>query len=121
MLTSGAQACSIYQQRGLGHGERHVREGLSVGLHALPLSAVLLSAPLARLKAGVRESYPSLTCLPPPTLSVHAAIEDRNNRLELHSRNNQRLLDTLEGLVGCLTLSERTEEVLRYTAFNTKT
>ncbi len=50
--------------------------------------------------------------------ALPAAIEDRNNRLELHSRNNQRLLETMEGLVGCLALSDKTEDVLRYTSFS---
>ncbi|KAL4419022.1 hypothetical protein ABPG77_010009, partial [Micractinium sp. CCAP 211/92] len=41
-----------------------------------------------------------------------AAIEDRNNQLELHSRNNQKLLATLEALVGRLALPEGAERVL---------
>lgn len=41
-----------------------------------------------------------------------AAIEDRNNQLELHSRNNQKLLATLEALVGRLALPESAERVL---------
>lgn len=41
-----------------------------------------------------------------------AAIEDRNNQLELHSRNNQKLLVALEGLVGRMALSEEAERAL---------
>lgn len=47
--------------------------------------------------------------LAPPALT---AIEDRNNQLELHSRNNQKLLATLEALVGRLTLPDSAERVL---------
>lgn len=42
-----------------------------------------------------------------------AAIEDRNNQLELHSRNNQKLLGALEGLVGRLALDEGAERALQ--------
>lgn len=48
-------------------------------------------------------------CPPRPGI---AAIEDRNNQLELHSRNNQKLLATLEALVGRLALPESAERVL---------
>ncbi|PRW58682.1 exocyst complex component SEC3A [Chlorella sorokiniana] len=48
-----------------------------------------------------------------------AAIEDRNNQLELHSRNNQKLLVALEGLVGRLALSEGAERALGARAITT--
>ena len=41
-----------------------------------------------------------------------AAIEERNNQLELHSRNNHRLLGALEGLVARLTLPDSAERAL---------
>jgi len=44
---------------------------------------------------------------------VSPAIEDRNNQLELHSRNNQKLLGALEGLVGRLSLPDSAERALQ--------
>ncbi|KAI3433569.1 hypothetical protein D9Q98_003380 [Chlorella vulgaris] len=42
-----------------------------------------------------------------------AAIEERNNQLERHSRNNQKLLSALEGLVDRLTLPPAAEAALQ--------
>ena len=69
--------------------------------------------------SSVQLRHPSLSRSVAPCPACSAAIEDRNNRLELHSRNNQRLLGSLESLVGCLALSGQTEETLRYTNITT--
>ena len=61
-------------------------------------------------RAPPSPSPPStLSPLPPPC----AAIEGRNNQLELHSRNSAKLMGALEGLVGQLELKGGTEETLR--------
>jgi hypothetical protein len=44
--------------------------------------------------------------------SCCAAIEGRNNQLERHSRNNQKLLAALEGLVERLSLPDDVERAL---------
>lgn len=47
------------------------------------------------------------------SLNAAAAIEERNNQLERHSRNNQKLLSALEGLVDRLTLPPAAEAALQ--------
>ena len=53
-----------------------------------------------------------------PRLHLCPAIEDRNNALELHSRNNARLLDSLGGLAAQLTLDPEVEDTLRFAAIS---
>ena len=47
-----------------------------------------------------------------------AAIEARNNRLELQTRNNGKLLETLEWLLAKLQLSPAVERALRDLSFD---
>ena len=59
-------------------------------------------------------TMPPPVCPPPPPHPLPpAAIEGRNNQLELHSRNNQKLLTALEGLMDRLTLPEGAERALQ--------